>query len=68
MTFLSEYLKTSLAKSNPPMTQLWLEIIFALIFLLFLMSLVVISPEGLKSSDIACLTCFSLVTFNDYDL
>ena len=45
-TFLSEYLKASLTKSNLPITQFWFEIIFALIFLLFLMSLVVMSPEG----------------------
>ena len=62
-TFLSEYLKASFAKLKQPTIQLWLEIIFALIFLLFFMSLVVMSPEGLKSSDMACFTRFLLITF-----
>ena len=55
-------------KLTPPIIQFWFEIILALIFLLFLIRAVVISPEGFKSSDIACFTSFFLVTFNDYDL
>ena len=38
-------------------------VLIVFILLLFLMSLVVISPEGLKSSDIACFTKFLVITF-----
>ena len=47
--FLSEILKASFAKLNPPTIQFWPAIIFAVTFL-FLIILVVMSPEGLRSS------------------
>ena len=61
--FLSEYLKDSFAIFKPPITQFCSAIILALIILFFVISLVVTSPEGLKSSLIACVTIF--ITFDD---
>ena len=47
--FLFKILKASFAKFKPPTIQFWPAIIFAVIFL-FIIFLVVISPDGFKSS------------------